>query len=474
MKNLIITTLLALGALGFGGNAGALGTPSGTSIENIGLFEFTEPDGTTGSSQTTPVSITVSQVSALDIGPSGTVAAPGQTVTGAPGSTGVLTYTVTNNGNGSDTIDLSTTVASGTASSVTIYADTDGDGKYTPGTDQPASSVALAANESATVFVVVGVPSNAAGTSTISVNLSGTTTATATPATDSNNVGAVTATSTVSFTLADDHTTSVNPGGSVTLTHTLANTGNVPLDGAALVASSTLGGTTSASQSVTYTVTTSSGGTGTGSSLDAALAAAGSIPIGGTATISAVYVTSTSAADASTYTNTISIYSEQTGANLTNNVPSTAPVSDVDSFTVARGVASVSKVGDGCGTDPTCASPVAGTTTIKPGEYIRYTVTVNNTGSGTLAFPTLRDYVPANTSFHSVSGSSTPSGTLLYSIDRSNWTASAPSALATSTSSTSGPFVYVGMDSNGDGKVDSSDTLAAGQTMRLIITVKVN
>ncbi|BDP44387.1 hypothetical protein DAETH_43560 (plasmid) [Deinococcus aetherius] len=474
MKKLLVTALLAAAS-----GALAVGAPAGSTIQNIGVFEFTDVGGTTTSTPTTPVNITVTQQYDPNVSPDGSVAAPGQTQTALPGQTATLTYNVTNSGNGTDTLNLSVTDAqTGAPLGATIYLDnplTGTVGSYDPGDTVVTSLQNMTADETRRVFVVYTVPSNAAGNQQTYVNL--TATSAGNPAkTDSNNVGLITATSILSFTLDGDNTVSVTPTGTVTATHTLTNTGNATLDASTLVATTTLTDPNAASGGVSYTVTNSATGASvSNASLQTALQNAGNLPAGETYTIVVTYTGAAGATNGQSFTNQLTVYSNAADSTgFDNRVEQGQSVSDTDTVNVNRGVASVSKTVDNCGTDASCqTAPVLNSTTAKPGEYLRYTVTVTNTGGSALRFPTLRDYVPANTTFKSVTGSSTQAGNVLFSNNRTNWYLGAPNTLATSTTSASGPFVYVGLDSSGDSTVDAGDSLAPGQTLRLVITVQV-
>ncbi|GGS10003.1 hypothetical protein [Deinococcus sedimenti] len=470
-KNLLITALLALAT-----SAAAVGTAAGQTIQNIGQFEYTDFDNTSKTIDTTPVNITVASVYNANVGPNGTTTAPGQTVPAAPGQTAVLTYTLTNDGNATDSFNL--TVLDGNGNPIpgtTIYLD-NGDGVYGPGDTVVTSVANLPADQQVKLFVTYTVPANTPGSQSTYVNLVATSVANGTVI-DNNNVAEISAINVVRFTLDGDNSVNVQPNVATQITHTLTNTGNTPVTAADLRATSTIGGTAAASGTITYTVTNSGTGTSvSNASLQAALQAAGNLAAGQTYTILVTYTPAAGAADGQSFTNTISVYSA-TAASTTvrNDVTSAAPVSDTDTLTVQRGTAAVTKMVDNCGTSATCTSTiVTNSTSAKPGDYLRYTVRVTNNGSGILKFPTLRDYVPTNTEFYSVTGSTTQTGaSILFSADRATWNTAAPTTLASSTSTTSGPFVYVGLNSNSDATVNTSDSLSAGQNLTLVIIVKV-
>lgn len=138
--------------------AQATGTLAGTKIDNTATATYSLPNGGSGSVSSNTVSLTVDEL--LDV----TVAwADGGDVIVQPGLTGrVLTYTVTNTGNGSEAFALTARNSlSGDDFDPTAYAiflDTNGDGNYDVGIDQAyvvgAGNPVIAADGAITVFIV--------------------------------------------------------------------------------------------------------------------------------------------------------------------------------------------------------------------------------------------------------------------------------------------------------------------------------
>lgn len=473
MKKLIITSLLALASSAF-----AAGTPVGETISNTGLFEYTDTNGAPATVSTTPVNITVAQIYRPSVTPDGTLAAPGQTVTARPGETATLVYQVTNSSNGTDTLNLTVTDATtGNALPATIYLDNNNNGVIDAGDTVVTSLDNLAADATRQVLVQYTVPAGAPGENSTFVNLTATS-AGNTGAADSNNVGEITARNIIRYTLEQDRAVTTTAGAAVTTTHVLENTGNATIDAATFIATTSLA--SSPAVTVSYTVVNSSNSdTNSNASLQQALRDAGDLPAGATYTITVTYTPAANTTNGTVLTNVLTVYTNVTDSSGTDNqVEAAQAVTDTDTVTVNRGVAGVSKVADNCGTDATCTDAtqlVLNTPNAKPGDYVRYTVAVTNTGGAGLRFPTLRDYVPAFTEFRSVTGSTTQNAAqVLFSSDRATWNTTAPTTLATSTSATSGPFVYVGLDgSDADTSVSDADELAPGQTMTLVITVRV-
>lgn len=153
LTGLVGTTVLAVAS-----PAAATGTAAGSKINNAAKATYSLPGGGSGSVDSNTVSLTVDEL--LDV----SVAwSDGGDVSVSPGATGqVLTYLVTNNGNGSETFVLSARNAlSGDdfdPSAFAIYLDSNADGNYDPGVDQAyvagSNDPALAADASATVFIV--------------------------------------------------------------------------------------------------------------------------------------------------------------------------------------------------------------------------------------------------------------------------------------------------------------------------------
>ena len=97
--------------------------------------------------------------------------------------------------------------------------------------------------------------------------------------------------------------------------------------------------------------------------------------------------------------------------------------------------------------------------TAKPGDTLTYTIIGKNTSNANVTKAFIKDALPANTSFVSFSATSTATGTILYSTNGTSWSAAAVTTLA------DGDTVYAGVDTNGNGTIDTGDLLAPGQTI---------
>ncbi len=152
--------------------AHAAGVDAGTLIENTATATYDDGSGPQTVDSNTVV-VRVDElldvtVTSLDGGPIGT----------APGDE-VLTFEVTNQGNGPEAFELTANPAvAGNDFDTTvnnIAVDTNGNGTYDPGVDQilasPETTAVLAADETLTVFVLVTVPPSATDTQTSDVEL---------------------------------------------------------------------------------------------------------------------------------------------------------------------------------------------------------------------------------------------------------------------------------------------------------------
>jgi uncharacterized repeat protein (TIGR01451 family) len=142
----------------------AAGTPAGTTIQNVATATYELPGGDEVSVSTNVVTLKVDEI--LDV----TVAWADPADRGtSPGRTGqVLTFTVTNGGNGTETFGLST-VANGGGDDfdpqvTSIVLDSNGNNAFDPGVDTVYSAGSndpeLAADQSLTVFVLSSIPAS--------------------------------------------------------------------------------------------------------------------------------------------------------------------------------------------------------------------------------------------------------------------------------------------------------------------------
>lgn len=222
----VSATLLCVVALVSTVPALAIGTVAGTNITNTATVAYKDVNGNNLSATSNTVTTTVSQVAAVDI-------SPNNSSTADPGDVVSYPHTITNNGNGTDTIDVSFVSSQGWT--VQIFADTNGNGVVDLGEplltdtdgDTTPDTGALAHDTNVKIVVRVTVPGGTAD----------------------NTVDVTTLTATSSFNTsvsdtATDTTTVSAP--SLTVTKSVAPLGNQP-PGTVL----------------TYTMVVTNGGTGT-------------------------------------------------------------------------------------------------------------------------------------------------------------------------------------------------------------------
>lgn len=157
----------------FGAQAAqAAGVTAGTLIENTASASYTSGAATT-TVQSNTVSVRVDEL--LDVAIATLDATPQNIGSGSA----VLTYQLTNTGNGAEAFQLTAdpAVAGNGVNAVvqTLAIDTNGNGVYDPGVDATlangGTSASLAADGTLTVFVVVSLPAGAADGQTAQVRL---------------------------------------------------------------------------------------------------------------------------------------------------------------------------------------------------------------------------------------------------------------------------------------------------------------
>jgi uncharacterized repeat protein (TIGR01451 family) len=129
----VMLTLAALSAPA----ALAVGTPAGTAINNTATVNFEDVNGNPLSEVSNTVTTIVAQVAGVDITPAALASSAD------PGDLVCYAHVVTNTGNGTDTIDLTT--SSTQSWTGTLYLDLGVVGTYEPGTDTPLTDTGGAA-----------------------------------------------------------------------------------------------------------------------------------------------------------------------------------------------------------------------------------------------------------------------------------------------------------------------------------------
>lgn len=151
----------------------ANGVAAGTLIENTASATYSDDGGSPQTVDSNTVTVQVAEL--LDV----TVATQDASAVSIGSGSAVLTFEVTNTGNGPEAFDLTADPAvAGNAFDVTVDGiayDTNGNGVYDPGVDvvlaPGASTPEVLADEALTVFVLVTAPAGVADAETSEVNL---------------------------------------------------------------------------------------------------------------------------------------------------------------------------------------------------------------------------------------------------------------------------------------------------------------
>lgn len=207
-------------------------TPAGTAISNQASASYIDSAGQPRTTTSNLVTTIVQQVYSFTIAPNGTEANPGQTRSGLPGAQVLFNYTVTNTGNGTDTINLAT--AQGVndnfdLTNIRIYRDDNCNGNVDAGEAQ-VTGVTLAMGAQACVIVAATLPVTATNGQYGNLNLTGTSQGAAQnnqTVTDTDNWARATATTAAALSAFKSASPSGNvaPGGTITYTISGSNTG---------------------------------------------------------------------------------------------------------------------------------------------------------------------------------------------------------------------------------------------------------
>ncbi|MFC4637511.1 hypothetical protein [Deinococcus hohokamensis] len=139
----------------------------------------------------------------------------------------------------------------------------------------------------------------------------------------------------------------------------------------------------------------------------------------------------------------------------------------------STGFLQIKKFVDNCGKTNVCpAAPLFTGTAVNnagaPQDVLRYTVIAKNNTNNVITFLYLKDILPENTSFVSVSGVYSGTGTIYYRVNGGAWGTTAPTTLTT------GQSVEVAVDTDGNGVINASDTIAVGGELKMDFRVKIN
>ncbi|MDB5694261.1 MAG: hypothetical protein JWO81_3324 [Alphaproteobacteria bacterium] len=162
VKNALLAAATAVSAAAFAAPAEAAGTAAGTTISNVATATYDLPGGGSGSVQSNVVTLKVDEL--IDV----TVAwRDPSDVIGTAGATGqLLSFTITNGGNGNESYTLGTIANLGgddfDPAIGAIVLDTNGNGAYDPGVDTVyvpgTNDPQLTPDQSVAVFVLSALP----------------------------------------------------------------------------------------------------------------------------------------------------------------------------------------------------------------------------------------------------------------------------------------------------------------------------
>lgn len=230
---------IVLAAILLFGLALAQQTPAGTNISNQASASYIDSAGQPRTTTSNQVITVVQQVYSFSITPDGSTTAPGQTRTALAGAPVYFSYTVSNTGNGTDTINL--TLAQDTddnfdLSGTARYLDANCNGTLDSGETSPITSVTLSRQgtpgASACVIVAGTIPTSATSGQFGNLNLVGTS-AGSPSTTDNNNWARATATTAAILTITKSASPAgpVTPGSTITYTISGSNTGGSAASG---------------------------------------------------------------------------------------------------------------------------------------------------------------------------------------------------------------------------------------------------
>ena len=379
-----------------------------------------------------------------------------------PGTSVQIPFEVANTGHNPDTYDLGPTLPNGWSG--TIYPeDCNGDGQLDDPRPAPVTDTGLIeAGEKKCFILVVDVPE---GQDPVTLdendptddNVKVAVTSHADPNNSTDAISTdVNVNEKVNLEFSPDHNGTVTSPGNIIYKHTLTNSGNIDTT----VNFSESGST---HPNWTYEISTDGGNTWTpiaGASTSLSKGESKEVQI----RVSVPAGEPIGAID----TNEIAVSTTYTAGGETK----TEEASVTDTTTVVGGDLRLEKSAQTCETADCSGSndPVSNDGSVaKPGEYIQYTVIATNIGTANLPQVIITDPLPAYTDFESVSGSTSVASPaqVLYSTDGDTWSTTPPSELA------AGQTMYIGLDQDGDGDIDTNDNLPPGETLTMVFTVKV-
>jgi hypothetical protein len=390
------TIALALGLAAAGLNAYAAPTPAGTSITNQASASYVDSGLVARTATSNTVVTVVQQVASVSI-------SAGTTKNGSANGTVVYAHTITNNGNGNDSFNLSASNSGAfQMAGVTLYLDADGNG--VADNNVPLTSTGnLAPGAALRVVAVATLPASAAAAANNSLTLI------ATSAFNAASVASATDVTTVAAAAAIDITANAPGSG--------AQGAGPGVEASAVTTNSTAAGTTTR-----FTLYLNNAGTGAdtfnlGASTDASFGTT-TLPSGWVVVFKdaggAIITSASVAAGANTVVYADVVVPAGATAGTTDlYFRASSPTSNVsdrihDAVTVTAAEAvqlTLTKTQaldancDGIADTPFSAANI--TAGAIPGACIRYEITAtNNSSIGTIGGLVISDNIPANTTYH--------------------------------------------------------------------------
>jgi uncharacterized repeat protein (TIGR01451 family) len=357
---------LLLAPLALPGRASAqTPTPEGTTITNTATASWSDANSNTYASVTASASVTVGFLAGPDVTSPATVTPP------SPSTGNELAFTVTNTGNGVDSVTAAFTIGTG----VTVTGYKLGSTTYTTLAELNAALAGLGipAGGTATVTIVYTVAPGRGGQTT---PVTMTATSRRTPGTsDASTTNVIPPVAAGVSVTPDGGTIQRLPsnGTQYSQVFTVTNNGN---------ASDTFTLTGSTSTGTALTIVSVNGTAGTGSSA--------TIASGGNVSVTVVYTVGQVAAGTTQE------------LRLTATSANNASISDPGHVViqVVRAALSMTKVA--YRDDQTTA--ITGSDRVLPGEYIQYRITVTNTGGAAATTVAVSDVLPSQVTYVSTSG----------------------------------------------------------------------
>lgn len=334
-------------------------TPEGTVIRNIASVTFTDANSNAYAAVADTVDVTVGFAAGVDVtGPAS--ASP------ASGSTGnTLTYQIHNDGNGADSVTVS---SSATLATITGYVYNSTSYANLGLLNAALAAASIASGDSIAVDVVYDIPAGSGG-------LTGDVTLTATSRRDGGSADSQVTNLTVGETIA----VAVLPDGGQNVQQ-LPNSGSVPTYSQDLVVRNDGDGSedfdlvaSNANPAVITSIVSVNGNAGTTATIT-------NLAAGDSVIVPVVYVLANSPGSADTLT--------LAATSVSDGTTTDSGFIDITVIAPAFSIAKAVFRDDG-------TTPIAGADRVVPGEFIRYRITVSNTGTAEAASVHVDDTLPA-------------------------------------------------------------------------------